>query len=252
MIGIAAEKALEHFGAAPGRDPRAVVLHADDAQPAGLRIGRCPGPGLCFDAGPQGHPAARRHILDGVVEQVADSLAQQHDVAQHGYRRHCGGACQRRPRFETEIEPLRERARYPFRAGVEGQGHQVQACRRAQLIQRHAVLGARQGQQLVGQAHSTVGAGLQFEQGRACLFECLRVDRAIGMQLERGQRRAQLVRGIGDEGALGFQRIAQARQQRIHGVDQGLQLGRHAFGGFGRQRRYRLRALPVEGVGQGL
>ncbi|MNY21405.1 hypothetical protein D3C86_1549510 [compost metagenome] len=75
------------------------------------------------------------------------------------------------------------------------------------------------------------------------------IERAVRMELHGGQRRAQLVRGIGDELALGVQRIAQARQQCIQAADQRFDLGRHL--GLV-QRGQRARGLAVELVGQDL
>ncbi|MNL75325.1 hypothetical protein D3C87_2011100 [compost metagenome] len=49
----------------------------------------------------------------------------------------------------------------------------------------------------------------------------------VGMQLDRGQRGAQLVRGIGNELALRVERVAQPRQQCIEAADQRRHLGRH-------------------------
>ncbi|MCY1223160.1 hypothetical protein D9M72_352720 [compost metagenome] len=69
------------------------------------------------------------------------------------------------------------------------------------------------------------------------------------MQLDRGQRRAQLVRRIGNELALRVERVAQPRQQRIEAADQRRHLGRHL--GLV-QRGERAGSLPVELVGQDL
>lgn len=120
---------------------------------------------------------------------------------------------------------------------------------RAQPLQRQPRLGAGQREQLVGQAYRAVGCRLQLAQCVVCHRGIHRLHRAVGVQLDGGERRAQLVRGIGDELALRIQRISQPGQQCVERADQRLHFGRHL--GF-IERRQRARRLAIELVGEDL
>src|SRR2546428_2379199 len=136
--------AVEAFQDAPallGRDARAVILDLHDRPPV-------PRPGAHRNV------AAARHVLDRVVDQVADALAQEEGVSANARRR----------ALEPEGEVARERAVHPFVGRAFRQPLQVH---RRMRVDTPAGLGARQGQQLVRQprdAHG--GAGHRSEERR--------------------------------------------------------------------------------------
>ena len=84
-------------------------------------------------------PPARR-VLERVVDQVGERLAQQQRIARH---LHVG-------EVETEVDFLRHRAVHPFVRRVLDDGAQVHAGKGVRAIA--ARLGARERQQLVGEA----------------------------------------------------------------------------------------------------
>ena len=51
----------------------------------------------------------------------------------------------------------------------------------------------------------------------------------LQLQLQRGERCAQFVGGVGDEGALGGERVVQPAEQAVERLDQRLGLGRHVL-----------------------
>ena len=115
-------------------------------------------------------------------------------------------------------------------------------------LQRRA-LGARQRQQLLCQAAAALGRQVQALQrglqGRGML---------AGEQLRRldahdGPGRAQLVRGIGHEGALRASGLAQPRQQGVQRLHKAGHFTRHAAGIDGAQLP---RIEPADGVGRAL
>ena len=69
----------------------------------------------------------------------------------------------------------------------------------------------------------------------------------VGMELECGERRTQLVGGIGNEVALRCQRIAQAQQQIVHGLGERRHLGRQ---GTVIDRLKRMMGLNLERLGE--
>ncbi len=137
-----------------------------------------------------------------------------------------------------------QRARHPFGAGLEGQRRQVDLHEASRLLAR---LGARQRQQLIREPHRAIGGGAQLVHGAQGLLGVARHGGLLGMQLHRGQRRAQLVRGIGDELALRVERGLQAPEQRVHGAGEGPDLERH-LGLVDRLQRGM--SLPVQRIGQ--
>ncbi|OYU99078.1 MAG: hypothetical protein CFE45_14140, partial [Burkholderiales bacterium PBB5] len=68
----------------------------------------------------------------------------------------------------------------------------------------------------------------------------------LGLQLQRGERAAQLVRGIGDEGALAFQRLAQPAQQRVQALHQ----RRHLVGQLRFGQRLQGRCVTLAHMGR--
>ena len=98
-------------------------------------------------------------------------------------------------------------------------------------------LEARHRQQLVDEMRGAVHARLELAH---CARPVCIVLRALGeadLQLQCGKRRAQLVRGIRGEPALGGQRLVEAREQRVEAVGEGPQLLGHVVRG---ERRHRV------------
>ena len=94
-----------------------------------------------------------------------------------------------------------------------------------------AGLGPRQRQQLLDQPRRAFDAGGQrIGRGGTFVFAAGALEQ-LQLQLQRGQRRAQLVRRVGDEGALRVQRQAQALQQRVQRRHQRRHLVGQANGG---------------------
>src|SRR2546428_13507076 len=124
-----------------GRDARAIILDLHERPPV-------PRPGA------HGNVAAPRPVLDRVVDQVAERLAQEEGVSANARRRE----------LEAEVEVASERAVHPFVGRAFRQPLQVH---RRMRLDTPAGLGARQGQQLVRQprdAHG--GAGHRSEERR--------------------------------------------------------------------------------------
>jgi hypothetical protein len=134
-------------------------------------------------------------ILQCIVEQVRDDFAQQHRIAAHVQ---CFVVAGLVAALEAEIDVRRERARHPLGAGLERHRGEVDVDETRNLFAR---LRASERQQLVGQPHRAIGSRAQFAHGRIGLLRIARDGRLLGMQLHRGERRAQLVRGVGDERA---------------------------------------------------
>ena len=148
-----------------------------------------------------------------------DSLGKEIRVATDGDR--CAtllGAAQK-----TDIDLGGKRLRHPSAGRIEDRGTQVESHR---LTDPRARLGARQREQLAGQAHRAVGGPLHLDHQRTQSLRIGLARRLVGMQFECGERCAQLVGGIGDEMALRGERIAQPEQQVVHGLGERRHLGR--------------------------
>ncbi len=176
--------------------------------------------------------AALGRVAQRVVEEVRQQHRERRGVALHG---HVG-----RPR-EAEIDALVGGQRGTRDDRVAHERRQVD---RGERPRRGFGLEPRHGQQLVDQMGRAIHALLQFrERGRTGR----RVGRARGefdLQLERREWRAQFVRGIGGEAALGGERLVEPREQRVEAPRQRLQFARQrAFG----ERRQRIR--PALGHG---
>jgi hypothetical protein len=180
-------------------------------------------------------------ILQCIVEQVRDDFAQQHRIAAHVQ---CFVVAGLVAALEAEIDVRRERARHPLGAGLERHRGEVDVDETRNLFAR---LRASERQQLVGQPHRAIGSRAQFAHGRIGLLRIARDGRLLGMQLHRGERRAQLVRGVGDELALRVERGLQAAEQRVHRARERPDFERHVGLVDRLQRRV---GLPVQRIGE--
>ena len=201
--------ALLHLRQRLGRQPRAMVAHAE------RRLGG--GQHLQFHR-PLG-------VMQGVVHQVAQHDGQAVQVPFHPH----GGLVL----GHQAVQPLAGRVLLPELLGdLLGQLHQVDAPKMRHI----AALGTRQLQQPL----RAVAQGGQGAQGLAHFVQrhlagglgqaAIRhgaVDRRLQAQAHLGQGGAQFMRRIRCQGALDVQGLAQALQQLVHAVPDGAQLQRH-------------------------
>jgi hypothetical protein len=125
------------------------------------------------------------------------------------------------------------RPHHPFLGDAAGQRIEVQ---RHDLVQFFmAGLGARQDQQLVDHVRGAVGAFRDQLQGVSHLRRLGFGKRDLGLGLEPGQRRAHLVRGLGDEALLRLQVFFQAPHHLVEGNHQRAHFFRHAGYRYRRQ-----------------
>ena len=88
-------------------------------------------------------------------------------------------------------------------------------------------LRAREREQLARRAAGTGRQALDVDQRFAHAVRARIGKRALGLQAQARERRAQLMRGVGDEAILQFEQAAQAREQEIDRVRQRPDLDRH-------------------------
>jgi hypothetical protein len=139
--------------------------------------------------------------------------------------------------------PFAMRPHHPFLGDAAGQRIEIQ---RHDLVQFFvAGLGARQDQQLVDHVRGAVGAFGDQLQGVAHLRRLGFGKRDLGLGLEPGQRRAHLVRGLGDEALLRLQVVFQAPHHLVEGHHQRAHLFRHT--GY-RYRRQVGRTAPMDAI----
>ena len=157
-------------------------------------------------------------VADGVIEQVGDQALQQPRIAS---RRGWG---ERRADVEVEACGLR----LPHPQDLGGNGREVEA-----LAPLQSRLAARERQQPIDHLLQVLLGGEHALVGRAQRGE-VRV-RVGERDLDQGslarQRRAQLVRGVGDELALRLERSVEPPEQVIEGVPEFLELVLRAIEG---------------------
>ncbi len=136
-----------------------------------------------------------------------------------------------------------------------------QRVERDRLVrQRRLALHARKPQQLVDELGVARESALQRFEARARVGRQVGVREVVRLDARRGDRRAQLVSGVGHQAALLFQQAAHARQQAVDGVHERQHLGRNAVGAqrlqvahvafvhVAGQRHQRHEALPQQQV----
>ena len=211
-VGAAHEAGKDTFALGRG-DARAGVVHTQQ-----------PGAGL----GQQRHlhRAAGRTVAQRVVHQIAGQHSQGIRVAVDAGRLERGIQVQLQPAAARlgQCAQVGQHLAQQRRQGHRGEGHG-----------RRARLAAGQGQQLLDQPGGAVHAGHQGVQRGLAAGIVGSALQALRLQFERGQRRAQFVRGVGDKGALTVQRLAQAGEQGVERMHQGCGLGRQIGLGQGRQ-----------------
>ena len=154
-------------------------------------------------------------MIDGIVDEVAREPVEQHRVARHLSR--------------TEVERYAQPELGDVGgACVERAPHRAGEVRR--LVALDGPLGPRKHEQAVdqplgaldGTAHD-LGGGLELLPSRVRI-----VEGDVDLGADDGERRAQLVRGVGDELPLRLERDLQAIQHRVELVGEVLQLVRRA------------------------
>ncbi len=202
--------AAEYLVALGRRDAGAGIFHRQHA----AAVGR---------AAADGDRAMGWRVADGVVDQIVDQVAQQEAVALHG----------RRLQVEAQVDLLEGGL---FDEMLDGLLHQgVERHRLEPGLLEMAGFGARQRQQLVGLPYHALG-GRQHQPHRLGRVRfAVALGQPFELGLEAGQRRAQLVRHIGQEIVLGAGAVADPVQQAVKGQYHGAQLERHAGPVDGRQ-----------------
>ena len=157
----------------------------------------------------------------GVVDQVADQRPRGDRVARDDDRLRRRRSSNSLPRSSANgcIAASASRASSPRSTGSSAK--------------RRAGLAARQRQQLLDEASGAVDALAERLDRRRARGVVAGAAQQPQLQLQRRQRRAQLVRGVGDEGALAVERAAQALEQ---GVERARQR-RDLVGQAGRRHR---------------
>ena len=80
----------------------------------------------------------------------------------------------------------------------------------AEILRQRLGLESRHRQQLLDQVRCAVDAVFQFGQRRGARGGVGRALRELDLQLQRGERRAQFVRGVGGEAALRVERVVES------------------------------------------
>ncbi len=161
------------------------------------------------------HRAAFGRVAQRVVDQVAEQGAPRIGVA--GDRR-------RRGAIESQIDAPRMRHRLALGNHLARERREIDRLSRARRVR----VEARQGEQLLGEVRSAQQALAQRAQRLVALGVIGRALDELRLQPERGERRAQLVRHVGDEAPLRAERALQAREQVVHRMHRRLDLARQA------------------------
>jgi hypothetical protein len=178
----AAVKAVEHALAFLRRDARSVVGNFDDEAFAGALCGHV-------------HVSSDRRVTQGVVDQIRYKRAQSFDVTVHDQP--VVG-----PR-QSEIDAL-----VVGKAGMRDDdlAHERTKIHISEGAFRGTRFGARQREKLLDEMRCALDAFFERVE-RCCAFA--RFRRAfgeLGLQAKCGERRSQLMRSIGNECTLHFQR----------------------------------------------
>src|SRR6266850_4243734 len=188
-----AVEALQHALALRCGNPRTVILDLGEG------VGAAPA-GAHRDA-----PAALR-ILDRVVHEIGERLAHQERIALH-----------RRPvELEAQVDVARERLVHPGVGLALGERLQVELGG----VAARARLGAREREQLVGEARGADRRLVHLLELGAHLGGQRLRERELGMRLQAGERRAQLVRSVGEKALLVAARLRDFLEQAVQRAHQ--------------------------------
>ena len=209
----AAIEAVEHSLAVLDRNARPAIAHAehDAARVIGERD---------IDS------AAGGSVANRIVDQIRDQRAQRIRTTLD-HRRSSGG--------EPEIDALGTGERRQVGDDFARQRRQIHRCRRHFA---HSRFLACQRQELLDQARRTLETALELAERRRALGVGGRALGELRLQMHRGERCAQLVRGVGDKRALRVERMGEAREQIVERADQRLNFARQiGLGQWLQQRR---------------
>jgi hypothetical protein len=184
--------------------PRASVVHAEH-HPIGCAVN------LDVDRSPG------RCVLDGVVHEIGHQDAQRFSVP---------GDVAFVDMFEAQIDPVRLRGRRGIRHGEPrdvGQGDWLKPGTRG-----GTGLLAGQHEQLLHQVRRTLDAGGQPPDRHLARRIVGGTLEALRLQLQRGERRAQFMGGIGDKALLGFEGLTHPLEQQVQLLHQWTDLIRQA------------------------
>jgi len=155
--------------------------------------------------------------------------------------RHCVDHQRPAGQFEAEIDALGKRLRHQIPRHVAQHQFQIHRLHLVQLLE--AGLGSRQCEKLIDQVGGAVGAVRNLLQRAVDLLRIGLVQGEIGLHLQTGERRAHLVRRVGDEALLRLQVLLQARHHVVERDDQRQHFLRHAARVDGRQIARRRRSM---------
>src|SRR5687768_13486105 len=163
---------LEDAAALGGRYAGTIVLHLEKCMPVA-------------PAGAHSDAAPARGIFERVVHQIRKRFTQQERIAVH----------RRRLELKAQIDIACKRLAHP-RFGFAARDV-------LEVYRRHdgtrTRLGARQREQLIGEARCADRRLVDLLELRAAGLRHRLRERQLGMRLQAGERRAQLVRSFGDE-----------------------------------------------------
>ena len=194
-------EAIEHAGALGGRDPGAIVGHRE-ARTARVRRGvaafwRCSGQrprNADIDAPP------RWGVAHGVVYQVAQQCPQRVRVAGDG-----GRLC----RGDTQVDAPRVCERHELRHDLAREP--IEAHRHPRAVGTRLL--AREHEHLLDEMNGALHARGECAHRGLTLAFTAGTREHPHLQVERGERSAQLVRCIGHEGALALGRLRAALER---------------------------------------
>ena len=141
---------------------------------------------------------AQQDVAGAVTQRIVDEVA--HGLA---YAQRVGEHRRARRDVELDLAPLRGRTLREARAGA---GEQLRHVERLRSHLEAALRAAREQQQVVGQPRQVVGLVDRREQRLAHLGRMLAPEQRLQLGLQDGDRRAQLVAGVGDEAPLALER----------------------------------------------
>ena len=153
-----------------------------------------------------GDAAALARVGDRVVEEIGEQLTDQELVP----------VDDRGVELQSEIDALGDRPRYEFLRDPLDDRPQVARARRFGL--EVAAFGAGERQELVGEVRGALGGELQRDEHPLPFRRLPLLQAVLRLHAQPGERRAQLVSGIGDELLLRAQRGCELEQEIVERV----------------------------------
>ena len=174
--------------------------------------------GLGQQAHRHGDAGPRRAILERVVEEVVDRLGHQRGVDVRRWRARKPRRSRGRSRPPSPPAPTRARSRTRARTDRCAARFAPDCASGSARDSRRSWLARRVARCTAARSWSTASPHLlELSQCSAC----------SACRLNAVERRAQLVRGVGDERAVGQRRGVELHDERVERLDQRLHLLRH-------------------------